>query len=57
MASIQTAAVNAENDAEWAHHFAGHLKSATGVSAKIVTPPRAKHKARRVEDLRTGVWS
>jgi phenylacetate-CoA ligase len=44
-----------------AHHFARQLKSITGVSAvvKILpadTLPRATHKAKRVEDRRSGVW-
>ncbi|PKO86824.1 MAG: CoF synthetase [Betaproteobacteria bacterium HGW-Betaproteobacteria-10] len=58
---IERAAVNGEKDAELAHRFAGHLKSISGVSAKIVilppnTLPRATHKAKRVEDRRSGVW-
>lgn len=59
---IERVAVDAAQDAELAARFAGHLKSVTGVSAKIVilppeTLPRATHKAKRVEDRRTGVWS
>ncbi len=45
-----------------AEHFARHVKALTGVSATVVvldpdTLPRATHKAKRVEDRRTGVWS
>lgn len=48
-------------DEELAARFAKHLKSVTGVSAAVdVLPPgalpRATHKAKRVEDRRTGVW-
>lgn len=47
---------------ELAHHFARQLKSITGVSAvvNILPPdtlPRATHKAKRVEDRRSGVWA
>ncbi|WP_142846149.1 phenylacetate--CoA ligase family protein [Telmatospirillum sp. J64-1] len=47
---------------EVAARFGKHLKSVTGVSAKVVvhpadTLPRATHKAKRVEDRRQGVWS
>ncbi|MFZ4536310.1 phenylacetate--CoA ligase family protein [Propionivibrio sp.] len=50
------------NDAELSARFARQLQSVTGVSAKVVilpadTLPRATHKAKRVEDRRTGVWS
>lgn len=53
---------DASKDAELASRFAGHLKSITGVSARIVilppdTLPRATHKAKRVEDRRQHVWS
>ncbi|WP_367398040.1 phenylacetate--CoA ligase family protein [Azonexus sp. R2A61] len=59
---VERATVDASKDAELAHRFAGHLKSATGVSAKVVilapdTLPRATHKAKRVEDRRQGVWN
>jgi phenylacetate-CoA ligase len=59
---IERAAADPAQDAELAKRFAGHLKSITGVAAKIVvlppdTLPRATHKAKRVEDRRTGVWS
>lgn len=48
-------------DADLASRFAHHLKAVTGVSAvvRILPPdtlPRATHKAKRVEDRRTGVW-
>lgn len=56
------AAADATTDAELAARFAGQLKSITGVSARIVilppeTLPRATHKAKRVDDRRSGVWS
>lgn len=59
---IERAAADAARDAELASRFAGHLKSITGVSARIVilppdTLPRATHKAKRVDDRRQGVWS
>ncbi|MBS1158064.1 MAG: paaK [Proteobacteria bacterium] len=59
---IERAAADPALDAELAKRFAGHLKSITGVTAKIVilppdTLPRATHKAKHVEDRRTGVWS
>lgn len=49
-------------DEDIAQRFGRRLKSVTGVSAKINilppdTLPRATHKAKRVEDRRTGVWS
>jgi phenylacetate-CoA ligase len=49
------------SDAELAARFNGHLKSVTGAAATIRilpsdTLPRATHKAKRVEDRRTGVW-
>jgi phenylacetate-CoA ligase len=52
----------AGSDAELAQRFARQLKSVTGVSARVQilppdTLPRATHKARRVEDRRTGVWA
>ncbi|RIX49770.1 MAG: phenylacetate--CoA ligase family protein [Rhodocyclales bacterium GT-UBC] len=59
---IERAASDAGQDAELAARFAGHLKSVTGVAARIVilppdTLPRATHKAKRVEDRRQHVWS
>jgi phenylacetate-CoA ligase len=59
---IERAATDPSRDAELATRFAGHLKSITGVSARIVilppdTLPRATHKAKRVEDRRQNVWS
>jgi phenylacetate-CoA ligase len=59
---IERAAPDASRDAELATRFAGHLKSITGVSARIVilppdTLPRATHKAKRVEDRRQHVWN
>ncbi len=47
---------------ELAARIARRLRSLTGVSAevRILDPdslPRATHKAKRVEDRRTGVWS
>jgi len=49
------------SDVELAARFNGHLKSVTGAAAtvRILPPdtlPRATHKAKRVEDRRTGVW-
>jgi phenylacetate-CoA ligase len=49
-------------DENLAHQFIRQLKSVTGVTARVVilppdTLPRATHKAKRVEDRRTGVWS
>lgn len=49
-------------DADLGHRFARRLKSVTGVSAEVRvlapdTLPRATHKAKRVEDRRTGVWN
>jgi phenylacetate-CoA ligase len=49
-------------DEALAHQFTRQLKSVTGVTARVVvlpsdTLPRATHKAKRVEDRRTGVWS
>jgi phenylacetate-CoA ligase len=59
---IERIAADSGRDDELAARFAGHLKSITGVSAKIVilppeTLPRATHKAKRVDDRRIGVWS
>jgi phenylacetate-CoA ligase len=47
---------------ELAARFARQLQSVTGVSAKVIilepdTLPRATHKAKRVEDRRSGVWN
>ena len=58
---VERAAVYAGSDTELAARFAGHLKSVTGISARVNvlapdTLPRATHKAKRVEDRRTGVW-
>jgi phenylacetate-CoA ligase len=49
-------------DDDLAHRLTRILKSVTGVSGvvKVLAPdslPRATHKAKRVEDRRTGVWS
>lgn len=59
---VERAASDAGQDGELAKRFAGHLKSITGVAAKVVilapdTLPRATHKAKRVEDRRQHVWS
>jgi len=59
---IERAGADATRDVELASRFAGHLKSITGVSARIVilppdTLPRATHKAKRVEDRRQNVWN
>ena len=59
---IERIATDGGRDDELAVRFAGHLKSITGVSAKIIvlppdTLPRATHKAKRVDDRRSGVWS
>ncbi|HYD31329.1 MAG TPA: phenylacetate--CoA ligase [Azospirillaceae bacterium] len=47
---------------ELGHHFARIVKGVTGVSVAVSvlapdTLPRATHKAKRVDDRRTGVWS
>ncbi len=52
----------AGSDEDLAHHFARQLKSITGVSAAVRVLaadalPRATHKAKRVEDRRSGVWA
>lgn len=49
------------SDEELSQRFARQLKSITGVSASVTilpadTLPRATHKAKRVEDRRSGVW-
>lgn len=51
----------AGSEAELAQRFVRQLKSITGVSASVTilapdTLPRATHKAKRVEDRRSGVW-
>ena len=48
-------------DEELASRFKGHLYSVTGVTAtvRVLAPdslPRETHKAKRVEDRRSGVW-
>jgi phenylacetate-CoA ligase len=58
---VERAARYTGSDAELAARFNGHLKSITGAAAtvRILAPdtlPRATHKAKRVEDRRTGVW-
>ncbi|MBT9497660.1 MAG: phenylacetate--CoA ligase [Zoogloea sp.] len=58
---VERSATFSGRDEDLAHHFGRQLKSITGVSAvvKILpadTLPRATHKARRVEDRRSGVW-
>lgn len=59
---VERAAASAHSDAELANRFAHHLKATIGVSAAVTilptdTLPRATHKAKRVEDRRTGVWA
>jgi phenylacetate-CoA ligase len=49
-------------DEELAEQFGRQLQATTGVGAKVSvlppdTLPRATHKAKRVEDRRTGVWT
>lgn len=58
---IERSAAYAGSDEELAARFNRHLKSVTGVTARIrILPPdalpRATHKAKRVEDRRSGVW-
>jgi phenylacetate-CoA ligase len=58
---VERSAAYAGSDEEPAARFNRHLKSVTGVTATvrvlpIDTLPRATHKAKRVEDRRTGVW-
>jgi phenylacetate-CoA ligase len=58
---VERSATFSGRDEDLAHHFGRQLKSITGVSAvvKILpadTLPRATHKAKRVEDRRSGVW-
>jgi phenylacetate-CoA ligase len=50
------------DDEELGNRFKGHLYSVTGVAAtvRILEPdslPRETHKAKRVEDRRSGVWT
>lgn len=58
---LERGAAFAGSDEELAHRFGRQLKSITGVSAEVKilpadTLPRATHKAKRVEDRRSGVW-
>ena len=58
---LERSPVFAGSDEELAHRFGRQLKSITGVSAEVKilpadTLPRATHKAKRVEDRRSGVW-
>ena len=58
---VERSATYAGGDEELAARFNRHLKSVTGITAtvRILAPdslPRATHKAKRVEDRRTGVW-
>jgi phenylacetate-CoA ligase len=51
-----------EPDDDLAERFARRLKALTGVSASVAvlapgSLPRATHKAKRVEDRRTGLWT
>ncbi|WP_079434117.1 phenylacetate--CoA ligase family protein [Zoogloea sp. LCSB751] len=59
---LERSAAFAGSDEDLARHFARQLKSITGVSAVVHilppdTLPRATHKAKRVEDRRSGVWA
>lgn len=59
---IERAAGHNGPDEDLAHGFGRQIKSVTGVSAdiRILAPgamPRATHKAKRVDDRRSGVWS
>lgn len=59
---VERSAAYGGPDLDLQHRFDRHLKSVTGVSAtvKILPPdtlPRATHKAKRVEDRRSGVWT
>lgn len=59
---VERAAGFHSGDDELIARFSRQLQSITGVSARVVilppdTLPRATHKAKRVEDRRTGVWS
>ena len=58
---VERSAAATATDAELAGRFSHHLKAVTGVSAVVSilppdTLPRATHKAKRVEDRRSGVW-
>ncbi len=58
---VERAASYQGSDAIIAARFAGQLKAITGVSVEVrILPPdalpRATHKAKRVEDRRSGVW-
>ena len=58
---VERSAVFSGSDDELSARFRRHLKSVTGATAtvRILPPdtlPRATHKAKRVEDRRTGVW-
>ena len=58
---VERAARYAGAEEELAARFNRHLKSVAGITAtvRILPPdtlPRATHKAKRVEDRRTGVW-
>jgi len=59
---VEKSSAYAGPDADLQHRFARQLKSLTGVSALVSilpadTLPRATHKATRVEDRRSGVWT
>ena len=59
---VERAAAFHGGDDELIARFSRQLQSITGVSARIVilppdTLPRATHKAKRVEDRRSGVWA
>jgi phenylacetate-CoA ligase len=53
---------SSEPDGDLAERFARRLKALTGVSASVAvlapgSLPRATHKAKRVEDRRTDLWT
>lgn len=59
---VERAAAFAGHESELTGRFARQLQSVTGVAAQIIilppdTLPRATHKAKRVEDRRSGVWN
>ena len=59
---VERAAGYQGSDTELAERFAKHLKSVAGVLPAVTilppdTLPRATHKAKRVEDRRSGVWA
>ncbi|MCE1244489.1 phenylacetate--CoA ligase [Oryzomicrobium sp.] len=59
---VERAASYKGSDTDLAERFAKHLKSVTGVLPAVTilppdTLPRATHKAKRVEDRRSGVWA